>query len=296
MIRSGGEEGEVDGAFADALFDLLDGGLGAFEVGFHDFVVLFDGGFDESGAVFLGLVEHVGRDFLDFEVFGLSGFVPDVGFHGEEVHDADEVGFGADGEDHDERGCAEDFFDLGDDAVEVCADAVEFVDVDDAGDFGVVGVAPVGFGLWFDAAGAAEDADAAVEDFEGAVDFDGEVDVAGSVDDVELVSVPEAGGCGGLDGDAAFGFLLHEVHGGGAVVDLADFVNFAGEFENTLGGGGFAGVNVGENADVAIFGEVLHCLWCVRICGADGLAAGRIPSRRGGFGNPRVGFFGCLGR
>jgi hypothetical protein len=39
---------------------------------------------------------------------------------------------------------------------------------------------------------------------------------------------------------------------------FADFVNFSGEFENTLGGGSFTGVHVGENADIAIFSEVLH--------------------------------------
>ena len=48
------------------------------------------------------------------------------------------------------------------------------------------------------------------------------------------------------------GFLLHEVHGGCAVVDLADFVDLAGELENALGGGRLARIDVGENADVAV--------------------------------------------
>ena len=147
---------------------------------------------------------------------------------------------------------------LVDDAVEIRADAVELVDVNDAGDFGIVGVAPVGFGLGLHAAGAAEHADAAVEHLERAIHFDGEVHVAGGVDDVELVALPEAGGGGGLDGDAALGFLFHEVHGGGAVVHFTDFVDLAGELENALGGGRLARIDVGENADVAVFGEVLH--------------------------------------
>ena len=258
----GREECEVDSAFADALFDILEAWLGAFEVGFHHSVVLLDGGLDELGAVFFCLVEHVGGDFLDFEIFRLAGFVPDVGLHGEEIDDADEVTFRADWQDHDEWVGTEDFFHLGDDAVEIGADAVELVDVDDAGDFGVIGVAPVSFGLGLDAAGAAEYAYAAVEDFERAVNFDGEIDVAWGVDDVELVILPEASGGGGLDGDAALGFLFHEVHGGCAVVYFADFVDLAGELENAFGGGRFARINVGENADVAVFAEVLHA-FCV---------------------------------
>ncbi len=183
------------------------------------------------------------------------------------------LAFRADRQDHDERVGAEDVLDLLDDAVEVGADAVELVDVDDAGNLGIVGVAPVGFGLGFDAAGAAEHADAAVEHLERAVDLDGEVHVAGGVDDVELVVLPEAGGGGGLDGDAALGFLLHEVHGGGAVVNLADLVDLAGELENALGGGRFARIDVGENADVAVFGEVLHAGGCFWLAGA-GFAPG----------------------
>jgi hypothetical protein len=72
------------------------------------------------------------------------------------------------------------------------------------------------------------------------------------------VAFPKASGGGGLNGDTALGLLFHEVHGGCAVVDLADFVDLTGEFENAFGGGRFARVNVGENSDVTVFAEVLH--------------------------------------
>ena len=153
--------------------------------------------------------------------------------------------------------------DLLDHAEEVSADAVELVDVDDAGDLGVVGVAPVGLGLGLDAAGAAEDADAAVEHLQRAIHLDGEVDVSGGVDDVEAVVLPEAGGGGGLDGDAAFLLLLHEVGGGRAVVHLTDLVDLAGELEDALGGGGLARVHVGEDTDVSVKGEVCHSCFLV---------------------------------
>jgi hypothetical protein len=84
--------------------------------------------------------------------------------------------------------------------------------------------------------------------------------VAGRVDDVELVIFPEAGGGSRLNGDAALGLLFHEVHGGCAVVNLTDFVDLAGELENTFGGSSFARINVGEDADVTIFSKVLHAV------------------------------------
>jgi hypothetical protein len=85
----GREEGEIDGAFADAPLQGINVRLHAFEVFFHHSIILLDGGFDKSRAVFFGFIEHIGGDFLDFEVFWLSGLIPNVGFHGEEIDDTD---------------------------------------------------------------------------------------------------------------------------------------------------------------------------------------------------------------
>ena len=113
------------------------------------------------------------------------------------------------------------------DTEKVRSDAVELVDVNYARDFRVVGVAPVGLGLGFYAAGATKHADAAVENLERAVDFDREVYVARGVDDVEAVVFPETGRRCGLDGDAPFLLLVHEVRGRRSIVNLANLVDFA---------------------------------------------------------------------
>ena len=54
------------------------------------------------------------------------------------------------------------------------------------------------------------------------------------------------------DGDAAFLFLLHPVHGRGAVMYLADFVVHAGIEQNAFGGRGLTSVNMGTDADIPI--------------------------------------------
>src|SRR5208337_3980120 len=78
-----------------------------------------------------------------------------------------------------------------------------------------------------------------------------EIDVAGRVDDVDLVVAPEGGGRGAGDRDAALLLLLHPVHRGFAVVDLADLVGLAGIVEDALGRSRLAGVYMGHYADVA---------------------------------------------
>src|SRR3546814_8116633 len=83
-------------------------GDGAFEIGFHRVVVLFDGELDELFAIFGGLVGEVGGDFL-IEEFGAKAFVlPDARTLVDEVDEALEVAFGADGQIEDRRGRAED--------------------------------------------------------------------------------------------------------------------------------------------------------------------------------------------
>jgi hypothetical protein len=78
-------------------------------------------------------------------------------------------------------------------------------------------------------------------------------------DDVDLILVvallPLAEGGRRRDGDAALALLGHPVRGGRAVVHLADLVDAAGVVEDALGGGGLAGVDVGDDADVADFLE-----------------------------------------
>jgi len=94
-----------------------------------------------------------------------------------------------------------------------------------------------------------------------------EVDVAGCINDVDGVVVPVAGGGGGGDGDAALLLLHHPVHGGRALVHLADLVGAAGVVQDALSGGGLHG---GVGAVCGWMGGWARCAECVRM-----LQAGR---------------------
>ena len=169
----------------------------------------------------------------------------------DEVDDALEVALGADRK-LDRDGVRAEAVDHRLDAlVEVRADAVHLVDVGDARDAVLVGLAPDGLGLRLDAGDRVEQRDRAVEHAQRALDLDGEVDVARRVDDVDAVVAPGGGGRGGRDRDAALLLLLHPVHHGGALVDLAHLVGAAGVVEDALGRRRLAGVDVRHDADVA---------------------------------------------
>ena len=143
-------------------------------------------------------------------------------------------------------------------APEVRADAVHLVDEADPRHAVLVGLPPHRLGLRLDAGDRVEHRDRAVEHAQRALDFDREVDVAGRVDDVDAVLAPEAGRRRRGDGDAALLFLLHPVHDGRALVDLADLVRNPGVEEDPLGSGRLPGIDVGHDADVP--GSIQRCL------------------------------------
>ena len=142
--------------------------------------------------------------------------------------------------------------------VEVRAHDVHLVDVDHAGDLVLVSLTPNGLRLRLHAALGAQNGHRAVQHAQGALHLHGEVHVARSVDDVDaglgelvLGPLPIAGGSRGSDGDAALLLLSHPVHGGGAVMGLTDLVVDAGVVEDTLGGGGLTGIDMGHDTDVS---------------------------------------------
>ena len=188
---------------------------------------------------------------LDVFLFGAELVLVDDRLHRDEVDDALEVALGADRQ-LDRHGVGAEAIDHRLHAlVEVGADAVHLVDVGDARDVVLVGLAPDGLRLGLDAGDRVEQRDRAVEHAQRALDLDREVDVAGRVDDVDAVVLPLRGGGGGGDRDAALLLLLHPVHHGGALVDLADLVGAPGVVEDALGRRRLAGVDVRHDPDVA---------------------------------------------
>src|SRR3546814_9642966 len=59
--------------------------------------------------------------------------------------------------------------------------------------------------------------------------------------------LPEAGGRRGGDGDATLLLLLHPVHGGIAVMGLAELMGDTGVVEDALGRRRLAGIDVGQD-------------------------------------------------
>ena len=249
-----GDDLAGDGRLAQDGAHLVGGEGAGGEEFFHERVVLLGALLDEVFAPLLRLFEAVGGDVLDADV-GVVAFAVVDGLHVDQVDDAAEAVLLAD-RDHDGYGVAvqlgADFFEH---AVEVGAGAVHLVDEGDLGDFVLLGLVPDFLRLRLHAAHRAEERDGAVQDAQAALDLDREVDVSGGVDEGDVVAFPLEGRGGGLDGDAALALLYHEVHGGLAVVDLAELVGLAGVEEDALGHGGLAGIDVRHDADVADLGN-----------------------------------------
>ena len=165
---------------------------------------------------------------------------------------------GADGQVDGDRLAVEPLADFVERAEEIGPFAVHLVDQRDPGHAVLVGLMPNGFALGLDAFPGAEHHDAAVEHAQAAFDFGGEIDVAGRVDQIDLDVFPGERDRGGVDRDAAFLLLGIVVGDGRAFIDRADAVAEPAVEQHPLGDGGFARVDMGDDADVAKVVDVRH--------------------------------------
>ena len=75
--------------------------------------------------------------------------------------------------------------------------------------------------------------------------------MAGGIDEVDRDIVPGNGDAGGLDRDPMFLLQVVEISDGGALIDVAHAVRKAAVKQHPFGDGGFSGVDMGNDADIA---------------------------------------------
>ena len=246
----------VDGGLTDAGNDFLFGQFLAVEVLFKKSFILFRDFLKEGMTAVIEFFLKVCGHGLDGELGALALLVEDDGVAADKVNNAFKLVFGTNRDLKRHRGGTETVMDHVDAAEEVGADTVHLVHEADTRNMIGVGLTPHGFRLGLNTGDGIENADGAVKHTQGAFNLNREVHVAGGIDDVDAAVLPEAGRGSRGNGDAAFLFFFHPVHGGLAVVRLTDFVVHAGVIQNSFGSCGLTCVNMGHNADIAFFSNV----------------------------------------
>ena len=74
------------------------------------------------------------------------------------------------------------------------------------------------------------------------------------IDNIDAKVFPVAGGCSRYYGDAPLPFEIHPVHNRGSLINFAYFIGTPGMKQDTLGNRRFAGINMGDDADITDFG------------------------------------------
>ena len=170
--------------------------------------------------------------------------------HVDQIDDAFELIFLADGNLNRDWLGAEALADGIDGMLEIGAHLVDLVDETNSRHAVLIGLPPDFFRLRLHAMHRVKHRDRAVQHAQRALDFRREIHVAGGINNVDANVAPGAGRRGGRNRDAALLLLLHPVHGGSAFVHLSDAVRLSRIKQDALRRSGLAGIDVGHDADV----------------------------------------------
>ena len=225
------------------------------EVKLGNVVVEFTQRFQQLQARHDGHVRQIVRDSLDRRLGGpITG--PHDGLHVDQIDHALEILFAANRELNRHRIRSEALADGADRRVGIGPNAIHLVDEGHARHVVLVGLTPDGLGLRLHAMHGVEDHQSAIQDAQRSLDLGREVHVSGRVDDVDAAVPPVARGGRRHDGDAALTLLRHPVHLGRAIVNDANAMDASRIEEDALGRGRLAGIDVGDDADVASLRDV----------------------------------------
>ncbi len=245
------EDLQRNGGLADAGTDFVLRKRLPFDEFFEELVVELGNRLDHLLAVFLGLLGQVRGDVDDIILGAQRLVAPDHRLHLDQVDNAFELIFGADGKLDRHRAALQPIDNRVDRVIEVRAHAVHLVNEADAGNVVLIGLPPYRFRLRLHAGDGVENCYCAIQHAQATLDLGGEIYVAGSIDDVDLGVAPLTRGRGGSNRDAALLLLLHPVHGGGALMNFAELVGAAGVIQNPLSRGGLTGIDMSRDADIS---------------------------------------------
>ena len=161
--------------------------------------------------------------------------------------------------------------------------AIHLVDEHDSRDVVAIGLSPNRFALRFDTFAREKTTTAPSKHSQATFDFGGEVDVARCVEQVDVEVVPMKFHASAEDRDAPFLFFGVVVGIGRAMIDSADSVFRAAQEQHPFGDRRLARINVGDDADVAKFGDVgghgIVCQCAVVVKSANRSPSGELGSR-----------------
>jgi hypothetical protein len=205
---------------------------------------------DHFLAVFLGLLDQVRGNLHDVELRAQRFVMPQDGVHLHQVDNALELVFGAHGDLNGNRLALQTLDDGLHRMEEIRADAVHLVNETDARDVVFIGLPPHRLRLRLHSGDGVEHRHRAIQHAQAALHLGGKIHVAGRIDDVDLDVLPLASGGGRGNGDAPLLLLLHPIHDGGALMDLAQLVRAPGVIKDSLGRSGLTCIDMSRDADI----------------------------------------------
>ena len=240
-------------------YDFFLGQLIAAQVFVHQFFAGFSCGFNHVLTPFFSSFNQFSGNVAIGKGCTFIGFIPDDGFHFQQVNNTGETVFCAYRNDDRYWVCAQTGFHLLDNAEKVSTLTVHFIYKRQAWHLVFVGLTPYGFRLRLNTTHRAVNHYRTIQYTHRTLYLYGKVNVSRSVDNVEAVfwelfrhTGPVGSNGSGGNGNTTLLLLFHVVGSSRAIMYLAQFVGQTGIEQNTFCSSGFTRVNMGGNTDVAV--------------------------------------------
>ncbi|BBG29094.1 O-methyltransferase [Zymobacter palmae] len=267
--RTTGDENDfvVQRTATQSCFDFFLGEVTLFQIFFHQLIRCFSSSFEHELALFFCFGLKFCRNINQLVRHTLVFFIPEDGFHFDQVDNAFEVVFCAPVNLDRHSVGIQTFAQLIDNHKEVGTSTVHLVDEDHTRNFVLVSLTPYRFGLRLNTGRTTQYDNSTVEYAQGTFHFDREVNVSWRIDDVDAVRFkllvharPETGSRSGRDSDTTFLLLLHPVHGRSALMHLTDLMRKTGIEEDALSSRRLTRIDVRYDTDITV--TIERCLTC----------------------------------
>jgi len=201
--------------------------------------------------ILIGLIDHISRNLTDLILGAQRLVVVKIALHRNEIDRPAKLSFPPNRNLNGHGIGTQPIDNRLNTGIKVRANSIHLIHESDTRDFVLISLTPDSFRLRLDTLNGVKSGDRTIQHTQGPLDLDRKVYVTRRIDNIDTVFTPETRRSSSRDRNTTLTLLLHPIHGGGALMNLAHLMRHSRIVENSLCSRSLAGINVRHDADIS---------------------------------------------